>query len=74
MCFFLQRIEVLLDVIGRDYKKMNRCDFAVAKEKFSNYQSSMFAMVKNGPYTRTFNQEYKLLNNALVVFAIILMV
>jgi len=54
---FLQRIEVLLDLMGRDYKKMNRCDFAVAKEKFSNYQSSMFAMVKNGPYTRTFNKE-----------------
>lgn len=53
----MQRIEALLDLIGRDFKKTNRCDFAICKEKFSSYQSSMFAMVKNGPYTKMFNQE-----------------
>lgn len=45
---------MVLDSIGRDYKKTGQCDFAVAKDKFMTINTGLFAMSKNWKYTRQF--------------------
>ena len=48
----MQRNEIVLDLIGRAYKKTRQCDFLVAKKKFMTVNTGLYALVKNSPYTR----------------------
>jgi len=49
---YIQRNEIVLDLIGQDYKDNGRCDFMIAKQKYMTTDTSIFAMAKNWPYTR----------------------
>ena len=53
---FLQGYHVVLNLVGEEFKRMNRCEFTVAKDKFM-FRVAGFALAKNSPYTDDFSME-----------------
>ena len=48
---------MILESIGREWKKTHQCDLGIAKEKFSLVLASGFLLPKNSPYKEYFSRE-----------------
>ena len=56
--FILQAENLILNIIGNDYKETGRCDFIVAKEKFLFSYASSMVLQKRSAYIELFNRGY----------------
>ena len=53
---FLQEVTSVLNLLGEEFKRTNKCEFTVVKDKFM-FHGAGFALAKNSPYTDNFSME-----------------
>jgi len=54
--FILQKITPVLNLLGEEFKRTNKCEFMLVKDKFI-FQVGGFALAKHSSYTDDFSME-----------------